>query len=468
MASYGQVDPASAAQVSQVTAQVEQGLGLKLRDDLLKPLGDAWRLYNSPGEGGLVVTGLTLVASVKDSKRLAQTQDKLLSLIKAQLQAGRPDVPQIDEAPFAGQTIHSLAFPSSGPPLAPSWCLTDKELIVALFPENIKAYLSRGETEGTLAKNSAVASLLGGQFGPVALAYQDTPALFRMIYPFVQMGGHAAIGQLRQEGVDLGPLAIPSAPSISRHLRPGVTAVRRTASGIELISRQSIPGGSLGASGPLVLGLALPAVQAARNAARRAQSMNNLKQLSLANMMFENANGTLPPACTVSKDGKPLLSWRVAILPYLDQGPLYEQFHKDEPWDSPHNKSLLAKMPPTFHSLRSNTAAGMTTYLGVAGPHGVFPGAKPVRLADVTDGLSNTIMLVEVPDAAAVPWTKPDDFVPDLDNPLRGLTVSWPAGFLAAFADGSVRTISYGIDPKTLKALFTRNGGEPIHATDIR
>ena len=465
--SFGQVDPAAAAQISQAVAQTQQGLGLKLRDDLLKPLGDAWCLYNSPGEGGLILTGLTLVVSVKDSKRLAQTQEKLLAMLK-EANPGRAGEPRVDEGPFAGQTIHSLVSPAPNFLLAPSWCLTDKELIVALFPESVKARLSRSETEESLAKNSGVAALLGGQFGPTALAYQDTPAFFRIVYPFLDMGGHAAITQLRQQGIDISRLAIPSAPSIARHLRPGVTVIRRTAAGIELVSRQSIPGGSLGATAPVTVGLMLPAVQAAPQAARRAQSMNNLKQLALAVMMYENTNGSYPPAYTTSKDGKPLLSWRVAMLPFLDQGPLYEQFHKDEPWDSPHNKTLLAMMPPTFRSPRSSAAAGMTTYLGAAGPHGVFPGAKPVKIQDVTDGMSNTIMLVEVPDAAAVPWTKPDDFVPGLDNPLRGLAGSWPGGFLAAFADCSVRMISYGTSSTTLKALFTRDGGEVVGPMDIK
>lgn len=465
--SCGQADPGGTAQVSQVIAQIEKDLGLKLRDDLLKPLGDVWCLYNSPGEGGLVFTGLTLVVSVKDSKHLAQTHDKLLALLKESY-PGRAREPQIDEASFAGQTIYSLRVPTPGFPLAPCWCLTGKELIVALFPESIKARLSGRETEGSLAKNSAVASLLGGQFGPVALAYQDTPALFRVVYPFLQMAGRVGINQLRQQGIEISPLAIPSAPSISPHLRPGVKAVRRTASGIELVSRQSIPGGSFAASAPLAVALALPAVQAAREAAPRTQSMNNLKQLALANMNYVSVNGSFPPAYTTSKEGKPLLSWRVAILPFIEQQSLYQQFHQDEPWDSPHNKKLLAMMPAILRSPRSVAAAGVTTYLGAAGPHGVFPDEKPVTLAQIIDGASLTVMLVEVPDAAAVPWTKPDDFVPDLDKPFRGLVGSWPGGFLAAFADGSVRMISYGIDPKTLKALFTRDGGEVVDPADIK
>jgi hypothetical protein len=214
--------------------------------------------------------------------------------------------------------------------------------------------------------------------------------------------------------------------------------------------------------GPFVAGLTLPAVNAARTAARRTTSMNNLKQLLIALATYQDAHHSFPPACTVDKQGRPLLSWRVAILPYLDEEALYRQFHLDEPWDSPHNKQLIARMPPLFRSPRSTAASGKTCYLAVRGKNTVFPGAEKVTLSDIRDGLSNTIAIVEVNDTTAVEWTRPDDFQPDPKQPTKGLQNTWRGNFLAGFADGHVCSISVSVDAATLRAMFTRNGGEPI------
>ena len=105
---------------------------------------------------------------------------------------------------------------------------------------------------------------------------------------------------------------------------------------------------------------------------------------------------------------------------------------------------------------------GKTNYLTVRGEKSVFPGKKGVAIAAIQDGTSSTIMMVEVADQSAVIWTKPDDFQHQEENPLTGLVGLWPGGFQAAFADGSVQFLPSSIDPKTLSALFTRNGGEPI------
>lgn len=216
----------------------------------------------------------------------------------------------------------------------------------------------------------------------------------------------------------------------------------------------------------ILVALLLPAVQAAREAARRAQSSNNLKQLMLALLNYESAMGHMPPHAIYSEDGKPLLSWRVAILPYVEEGDLYNEFHLDEPWDSEHNKQLIAKMPefllcPSSHL---DPTDGKTTYLAPVGEDLYFDGTKEgMQLRKITDGTSNTIALVDANDDTAVIWTKPDDLDFDAENPLKGLAPGHhPAIFNAAFADGSVQAISFDIDLEVLKALFTRAGGEVV------
>jgi prepilin-type processing-associated H-X9-DG protein len=216
------------------------------------------------------------------------------------------------------------------------------------------------------------------------------------------------------------------------------------------------------------MGFITPMTYTARTSARRAQSTNNLKQIGLGLLTYESARGTYPPAYTADKNGKPLLSWRVLILPYVEGDGLYKEFHLDEPWDSPHNKKLISRMPSVYRNPNS-TVGGQwkTNYLTVRGKDTIFSGAKGTKIADVTDGTSNTIMTVEVPDDKAVIWTKPDDFEYDEELPMKGLLGGQPGGFNVGFADGSVRLIPASIKPETLKSLFTRNDGEAIDHNEL-
>ena len=136
---------------------------------------------------------------------------------------------------------------------------------------------------------------------------------------------------------------------------------------------------------------------------------------------------------------------------------LYQEFHLDEPWDSEHNKKLIARMPVVLATPGTKAEAGKTTYLVPVGPDTVFAGPKGMKIAEITDGSSTTIMIVEAADDKAVIWTKPDDLPFDPKQPARGLGPKYH-GFLAAYCDGSVHLLSAAIDPKELKALFTPRG----------
>ena len=214
---------------------------------------------------------------------------------------------------------------------------------------------------------------------------------------------------------------------------------------------------------PATAGVTLvQAVQKMRAAASRAQGTNNLKQLGLAIHNYANTmKGQSPAHANYSKDGKPLLSWRVLILPYIEGQDLYRQFHLNEPWDSEHNKKLLAKMPKVYTSPEDEDTIKkhVTHYQGFMGKGAFFEGKQGLRFpAEFTDGTSNTIMFVEA--AKAVPWTKPEDVSYDPDQPLPKLGLPGAGVFLAAMCDGSVRAISHKITEKTLRSAITRNGGE--------
>src|SRR5262249_26419541 len=136
----------------------------------------------------------------------------------------------------------------------------------------------------------------------------------------------------------------------------------------------------------------LPALFKLRQAADRAKGSNNLRQLGLAMHHYHDQKGHFPPAVVTSPDGKPLYSCRVELLPYLEQEALYNEFHKDEPWDSPHNLKLLAKMPPVFALAGAPNQEPNTTFFQVfVGPTAPFRDKMPPRLASFTDGASNTL-----------------------------------------------------------------------------
>ena len=213
----------------------------------------------------------------------------------------------------------------------------------------------------------------------------------------------------------------------------------------------------------MLVALILPAIQAAREAARRSQSMNNMKQLMLATLLYEDSHKVMPPNAIYSADGKPLLSWRVAMLPYLEQQALYSQFHLDEPWDSPHNRTLIEKMPAVFDNPNINEP-GKTDYLALVGSECVMDGtAAGISFAKISDGTARTIVLVESDADRAVEWTRPDDIKFDAKNPHAGFGKLRPGGSSAAFCDGHIQFISVEIDPGLMKALVTRNGRETVN-----
>jgi hypothetical protein len=205
----------------------------------------------------------------------------------------------------------------------------------------------------------------------------------------------------------------------------------------------------------ILVALLLPAISAARDAARRNGSINQMRQLAIGMVNHESATGRFPAAGADSNGKRPNLSWRVHILPHIDESSLYEQFHLDEPWDSDHNRALVSSMPPFFQPPGFDLEPGMTVYLAATGPSMAFQGDAP-KVSDFRDGASNTILLVEVSPENAVVWTKPDDFEFDPAASMDTLNVRPGGSFLAAFADSHVEPLNIAADPADVKAKFTR------------
>jgi RNA polymerase sigma factor (sigma-70 family) len=190
---------------------------------------------------------------------------------------------------------------------------------------------------------------------------------------------------------------------------------------------------------------------------------DGLKHLALAMHNYHDANNAFPAAATYDANQKPLLSWRVHILPYLGERELYGKFHLRERWDSPHNKALIEKMPAIYAAGSAKLQkAGKTLFLAPIGEGTAIDRREPTSIADITDGTSNTIMIVTVQPQHAVEWTKPADWEFNEKKPFDKLTGKNGEGFRFSACDGAAHHWSKALTPEQLKAFLTKAGGEVV------
>ena len=204
--------------------------------------------------------------------------------------------------------------------------------------------------------------------------------------------------------------------------------------------------------------------QAARNA-----NTNKFKQLSIALHNHHDTYRVFPPSAEVrDKEGKSGLSWRVHLLPFVGENELFKEFHLDEPWDSPHNKPLIEKMPEIYRDGLPDTPPGKTTFLAPVGEDTVLGDAKPMHFGRIWDGTSNTAWLVQVKPELAVPWTAPQDYAFDPKDPAEGLLVDGDGRFLVAIVDGSIHHLRADAKPETLLNLFRKGDRQPLNWKELR
>ena len=381
-----------------------------------------------------------------------------------------------------GKTIYSLSMDGSMMmpfSLEPSWAVDGGELVFSLSRSGVSSHVRRDSSE--MEKNIASQEPLKrvfeqmpeGSEGPIGVMQLDLAKI-------IELAVSSLRGFLPDDepvpGTDLTVQDIPSAEVLINGVVPNVAGVYRTPKGFEFIQQQTLPGGSPGTLTGVGVAMLLPAVQQVRAAARRTDSANRVRQLALAMHNYAAAHGSFPPQYSTDEDGNPLLSWRVLILPYLEQQALYDEFNHDEPWDSEHNLALVERMPELYENPQVSAEEGKTSYLAASGEGALFNAPDEGEFGDespsgvgfggITDGTSNTIMLVEVNEDTTVVWSSPQDFDTTEDElfvMLRGVA---PAGNNFAFADGSVHNISQFIDETVLKQLFTIAGGEDVDPFD--
>jgi Protein of unknown function (DUF1559) len=201
-----------------------------------------------------------------------------------------------------------------------------------------------------------------------------------------------------------------------------------------------------------------------RNVAKaRVRSAQNLRFLALAVQLYHDTYGCFPPAVVKDSNGEPLYSGRVLLLPFLEQQQLYDAFRKKVSWDSYANLKFLNETPLFMHDESMPAkVSGQTDYLFVVGKGTIFePPVTGSTASSMTDGISNTICIVEVKDSR-IKWSEPRDL--DLSKPIALPPGNYRGVNLAVYFDTHLAVIRNGVPPNVLRAAATCAGGEPSSA----
>lgn len=239
---------------------------------------------------------------------------------------------------------------------------------------------------------------------------------------------------------------------------PLATTTRRSGSWASFVFRLVVGLGLLG----LLIALLLPARRVAREPVRRAQCLNNLKQISLALIMYEETFHTFPPAYTVDENGNRLHSWRTLILPFVEQAALHKKIDFSKPWNDPANREAIeTDLPCYLCPSAADIPPGHTTYMAVIAPDGVFTGSDGRKLVEITDDHADTLMVVEVEAARHVHWMKPADVDEDWLRGLASIEETPHSGAVnAAMVEGKAVHLGTNLGPEALRAMISVAGGD--------
>ena len=475
-----QLDPNAAKDVAGGMIEFQSATGIDLRK-LFSNVGPTFTLHNGYSDG--ILSGAQFRTTIQDPAWFEKTIDDVMKL--AQMQAGVPM--SIDSIEQNGKAVKTMHFGGMPVPVEPSWMMNGDQMTMTLFPSTM-ASASKPESAALLTKEESFAPYLqllkpdSNDGKVIGFSYVETKYSFELLYSYAclasAMGKNMLAGQVDQVlplpfsdeqmakvKAHLNDLQLPSCRSIAKHLTPEVGVIRKEKDAIVFEMHSTVAGSNLTIAIPgVAVGMLLPAVQAVREAARRTTSLNNLRQLSLASLNYESAHRRFPSGDGPVRDGGPAVSWRVKILPYLEEGNLYEQYNFDEPWDSENNMKVAKQMPAVYMNPQSTAQDGYTVYRGVGGVSGVMgvddKGKSVGRtFGEMSDGASNTIMFVECPDHMAVPWTKPDGGIDTEKASPWQLQGNFNGGFNVCFCDASTYFIPSSLGTETFKALLGFDDG---------
>jgi hypothetical protein len=478
-------------------------LGIDVIDDLLAGLGNVTCLYNDEAQTGFGIAP-TLVVEVADAAKLNAAWDHLLVQMLPQVSQGKARGVVVDQN---GTKTYTIESPQLG--ISPAISVSEKWMCVSLLPQPVAAFNLRvaGELPVWDSQSLPRETLAEVPESFTGLTIVDPRATYRLILGLAPIAAGVAQAAIAQSAVQSGgeegndppanpPMIfqisdLPPAELVTKWLYPNVVSTMVDENGATTKTSSSlpglpIPGGDSGAASvavPAVLvALLLPAVQQAREAARRTQSKNNLKQIGLAMHNYHDTFENFPSGAFENADlgVDQRLSWMVSLLPFIDQSGLYNQLKLDEGFSSETNQPLLETPIITYMNPGYSPDGFLTHYVGIGGltedgptaelPSkiaGVFGYDRKTKISDITDGTSNTVMVAESTGlsgpwgqggpATVVPLTQP----PYINGP-DGIGGPFRGGCHFLMADGSVRFVSENTDPIVIEKLATIQGGEVV------
>ncbi len=496
--------PSFASELERAKSQI----GFNPVDDLLEHLGGMFVAFIDPSASAFIPAGGILI-EVDDAEKLLATLTKLKEKV-AEL-AGENVKFRIKE--LNGRTIQIVQLTGPLSLLSPSWVIDKEWLIIGSTPQTVESHLKR--IDGKLAKwqappeVAAAIKALPKKF--VTFNYSDPRPGIRSLMSYASTGISFAelamvewrkvrekAGKKVDDSVEFPITAedVPAAEEVVASLFPNINLATVDDEGVKWYANNSLPGLIPGTGGggvesvgtvAIALSLVLPAVQAGRETARRSQSKNNLKQMGLSLHNHHDATNSFPAGTYPNAKLKPeeRLSWMVAMLPYLDESPRFKQVNLEKGWKDKANEMALKPSLPFFLNPSQPIVApvdgyAITHYVGMAGIGkdaptlpitdnrvGMFGYDRKVKISDVTDGLSNTVMVTDASKDFG-PWAQGGSVTirslttkPYINGP-DGIGSPHVGGFQVLFGDGSVRFVSKEINPTTLEGMVTIHGGEDL------
>ena len=487
------LEPNAEAELNEGLARITEVFGGDLRTDFIDGFGDVWCLYADPAALPVPIGfSPVIAASIKDKGKLVNGIARIVELAQ---QAGNQNF-TIRQTSKDGREYFSFSLP--GMPVVPTIMVTENWLVASVTPGSAQSMAQResGKLPSWKPDANVTAALaeLPQEYSSITVSdpapsYQQLLQLAPMGFSLLEQNvlPQIADGTLQ---MPFGLEDLPAAEMVTEPMFPNVTVGYSTENGIGSTTRQSVPANPMGNMSatvgvPILVALLLPAVQQAREAARRTQSKNNLKQIGLAMHNYHDIFNEFPRGTVPNDELEPdeRLSWAYSILPFIEQQALHESIDGEAGWETEENSQAVLTAVPAFQNpsqpgVRTNPSAG--DYVAMAGvgedaailenddPRaGIFGYNRRCRFRDITDGTSNTIMITDSSEptpsylAGGRATIKGFSQSPYLNGP-DGIGSPHAGVVQVLLGDGSVRAISVNIDETTLEALATKAGAEVV------